>query len=120
LHLSKLQVCVKVLCVLSVNGPLSFRQICRKEKLDSAVLENHLGFLADKGLVEKQKRKYSVTDRGHSVLKVLAPLVKEAHRLEVQSYDSISSALDQASSSFEKKRRWKLSDFIKIRIVEEE
>jgi DNA-binding MarR family transcriptional regulator len=103
---------------LSVNGPLSFRQICRKEKLDSGVVKKHLDFLAEKGLVEKQ-RKYSVTERGQSVLKVLAPLIKEAHRLEVQSYDSISRALDQASNGFENKRRWKLPDFIKIHIIEE-
>lgn len=125
LHISRLQSCVEVLCVLSSVGPLRLRQIRRRVKLDKPLLVEHLGFLVDRGLVEKQnlgkyKQAYGVTVRGLSVLKVLAPLVREAQRIEVQNFEAISSALGEAKFSSEKKHRWKLSDFIKVEIVEEE
>ena len=99
-HMSKLQSCVQVLCVLSSRGPLKFRQISRKVELDKSRLREYLVFLVDRDLVEKQKTGYTVTERGHSVLKVLCQLVKEATRIEVQNYEAISRTLEKATFTY--------------------
>jgi len=131
LHKSKLQVCVKILCSLSSNASLKLREISREVELDKSVLLGYLGFLYDRGLVGEQnldedEKAYFVTERGVSVLKVVGPLIKEAQRIEMRNFDAISSALSGATftSGIKKekrpKRKWKLSDFIKIQIVKEE
>jgi len=102
LHMSRLQVCVEVLCVLSSRGPLEFRQIKRRTEIESSVLKEYLVFLVDRGLVRKQSKEnnrkgYDVTARGYSVLRVLDPLVKEAHRIELQKFEAISSSLEKVT-----------------------
>ena len=131
LHKSKLQVCVEVLCCLSSNGPLKLREISCEVELDKSVLLGYLGFLYDRGLVGEQnldedEKAYFVTERGVSVLKVVSPLIREAQRIKVRNFEAISSALSGAkfTSGIKKekrpKRKWKLSDFIKIEMVKEE
>ena len=131
LHKSKLQVCVKILCSLSSNASLKLREISCEVELDKSVLLGYLGFLYDRGLVGEQnldedEKAYFVTERGVSVLKVVGPLIREAQRIEVRNFEAISSALSGAkfTSGIKKekrpKRKWKLSDFIKIQIVKEE
>ena len=99
---------------------MKFRQISRKVNYDRSRLRENLDFLVDRGLVEKQKTGYVVTKRGHSVLSVLGPLVKEAKRVELQNFEAIKNKLDKAAQSYKKKRGWNLFDFIKIEIVKEE
>jgi predicted transcriptional regulator len=131
LHKSKLQVCVKILCSLSSNASLKLSQISHEVELDKPRLIPYLSFLYDRGLVGEQnldedEKAYFVTERGVSVLKVVSPLIREAQRIEVHNFEAISSALSGAkvTSGVEKekrpKRKWKLSDFIKIEIVEKE
>jgi DNA-binding HxlR family transcriptional regulator len=105
LHKSMLQSCVEILCALSSSGPLRLMWIRRKVKMDKSILSERLRFLVDRGLVEKKslgeyKVVYSVTERGLSVLRVLPPLVKEAHRIEMQNFEAISSSLKEANISF--------------------
>ena len=131
LHKSKLQVCVEILCCLSSNASLKLSQISHEVELDKPRLIPYLGFLYDRGLVGEQnldedEKAYFVTERGVSVLKVVGPLIREAQRIEVRNFEAISSALSGAkfTSGIKKekrpKRKWKLSDFIKIEIVKEE
>jgi len=107
------------------------REISREVELDKSVLLGYLGFLYDRGLVGEQnldedEKAYFVTERGVSVLKVVGPLIREAQRIEMRNFEAISSALSGAkfTSGIKKekrpKRKWKLSDFIKIQIVKEE
>lgn len=128
---SKLQICIEILCALSSNGPLKLTQISDKVELDKPRLILYLSFLYDRGLVGEQnldedEKAYFVTERGVSVLKVVSPLIREAQRIKVRNFEAISSALSGAkfSSGIKKekrpKRKWKLSDFIKIEIVKEE
>jgi DNA-binding HxlR family transcriptional regulator len=122
LHKSRLQSCVEILCALSSGGPLKRMWIRRKVKMDNSVFLERLRFLVDRGLVEKKSLgKYNVvyglTERGLSVLRVLDPLVKEALRIELQNFEAISSALEGEKLVPEKKRRWRLSDLIKVEIV---
>ncbi len=124
LHKSMLQSCVEILCTLSSSGPLKFIWIRRRIKMDKSVLLERLSFLVDRGLVEKKSLGkynvvYGVTERGLSVLRVLSPLVKEAHRIEVQNFEAISSAFEEAKLVSKKKQRWKLSDLIKVEIIKE-
>jgi len=131
LHKSKLQVCVEILCSLSSNGPLKLSQIGREVELDKSVLIEDLSFLYDRGLVGEQnlgedEKVYFVTERGVSVLKVVSPLIREAQRIEARNFEAISSALSEAKVTSgtvkeeRPKRKWKLSDLIKIEIVKTE
>ena len=128
---SKLQISVEILCSLSSNGPMKLTQISDKVELGVSRLMVHLSLLVDSGLVEEQnlgedEDVFVVTERGLSVLKVIGPLVREAQRIEVRNFEAISSALSDArlTSGVNKDRRpkkkWKLSDFIKIEVVKEE
>lgn len=135
---SKLQISVEILCSLSSNGPMSVTQINDRVELDKYRLGVHLNLLYDSGLVGEQylgegKKAFTVTDRGLSVLKVIGPMVKEAHRIQMHNYEAISNALSGTSTSdqiknkpkrrikdFIRKKRpkWKLSNLIKIEIAE--
>jgi predicted transcriptional regulator len=129
LYLSKLQICVEVLCALAGVGPLRLSRLIHKVELDKANLKSVMDFLYDRCLVGEQnldddERAYFVTERGMSVLRVIGPLVKEAHRIQTRNYEAISNKLSVvAKPGVEKekkpKRKWKLSDFIKIKIVKE-
>ena len=127
MHKSKLQICVEILCSLSSNGPMKLTQISHEVELTKSLLMANLSLLNDRGLIEIQnlgenKNVYVVTERGLSVLKVIGPMVREAHRIQVRNFEAISNALSGAkfTSGIKKekrpKRKWKLSDFIKIEI----
>ena len=130
MHKSKLQICIEILCSLSSNGPMKLTQMTQYVELDKTRLISHLSLLNDRGLVEIQnlgedKNVYVVTESGLSVLKVIGPLVREAQRIQVRNFEAISRALSGAVNSGIKKekrpkRKWKLSDFIKIEIVKTE
>jgi predicted transcriptional regulator len=131
LYRSKLQICIEILCNLASNGPLKLTQLSHKVELDEPRLVPYLSFLYDRGLVGEQnldedEKAYFVTERGVSVLKVVSPLIREAQRIEVRNFEAISSALSGAKITSRQikekspKRKWKLSDFIKIEIVKEE
>jgi len=131
LYRSKLQTCIEILCALASNGPMKLTQMTQYVELDKPRLIPYLGFLYDRGLVGEQnldedEKAYFVTERGVSVLKVVSPLIREAQRIKVRNFEAISSALSGAkfTSGIKKekrpKRKWKLSDFIKIEMVKEE
>ena len=107
--------------------------------MDRSSLLAYLSFLNDRGLVRKQdmggnKNGYVVTKRGLSVLKVIEPMVKEAHMLEMRNFEAISNALSGVKSPSEKikkkpkrkisdyirekRPKWKLSDLVKIEVAE--
>jgi len=129
LYRSKLQTCIEILCALASNGPMKLTQMTHKVELDKPRLISHLSFLYDRGLVGEQnldedEKAYFVTERV-SVLKVVSPLIREAQRIKVRNFEAISSVLSGAVNSGIKKekrpkRKWKLSDFIKIEIVKTE
>jgi predicted transcriptional regulator len=110
---------------------MKLTQINHEVELDKTRLISYLSFLYDRGLVGEQnldedEKAYFVTERGVSVLKVVSPLIREAQRIEVRNFEAISSALSGAKITSRQikekspKRKWKLSDFIKIEIVKEE
>jgi DNA-binding HxlR family transcriptional regulator len=101
---SKLVVCVEVLCTLVSNGPMTSSQLKDKFEMDEARLQPHLRLLWDRGLVEEEnfgdeKPYYVVTERGLKVLKVVSPLIREAHKLEMRNFEAISSVLSGAGYS---------------------
>jgi len=131
LHKSKLQGCVEILCSLSSNGPMKLTQISHEVELTKSLLMANLSLLNDRGLVEIQnlgedKNVYIVTERGLTVLKVINPIIREAQRIQMRNFEAISSALSGATLTSgiikekKPKRKWKLSDFIKIEIVKTE
>jgi len=130
LYRSKLQICIAILCALASNGAMKLTQLTHKVEVDKPCLIPVLSFLYDRGLVGEQnldedEKAYFVTERGVSVLKVVSPLIREAQRIKVRNFEAISSVLSGAVNSGIKKekrpkRKWKLSDFIKIEIVKTE
>jgi len=134
LHKSKLQICVEILCTLSSHGSMKLTEIDNAVELDNSLLEQHMSFLYERGLVGEQnlseeEKDYFVTERGLSVLKVMGPLIREAQRIQVRNFEAISSAISvvpfNSGKVEEKKSRWKLSipkwrlsDLIKIEIEE--
>lgn len=129
LYLSKLQICVKILCVLASDGPLKLSQIIDKVELDKTNLKLFMDFLYDRCVVgiqdlDEREEAYFVTERGLSVLKVVAPVVREAQRIQTRNYEAISYALSvvtkpEVGEKRKLKRKWKLSDFIKVEIAKE-
>ena len=131
MYRSKLQTCIEILCTLASNGPMKLTQMTQYVELDKSRLIPYLSFLYDRGLVGEQnldedEKTYFVTERGVSVLNVVSPLIREAQRIKMRNFEAISSALSgtKFTSGIKKekrpKRKWKLSDFIKIEIVKEE
>ena len=101
---SKLMICIDVLCVLVSNGPMRFTQLSHKVELDTVRLISHLRLLIDRGLIEQQNLSenetfYAVTERGTKVLKVVNPLIKEAHKLQMRNLETISNTLSEAGYS---------------------
>jgi predicted transcriptional regulator len=101
---SKLKICIDILCTLVSNGPMKFTKLSHKVELDTIRLIPHLRLLIDRGLVEQQNWGeneifYLVTDRGLKVLKVVNPLVKEAHKLQMRDFEAISNTLSEAGYS---------------------
>ncbi|PVX24872.1 MAG: hypothetical protein CW691_06230 [Candidatus Bathyarchaeum sp.] len=100
-HESKLMICTEVLCTLVSAGPLTLTRLCDKFEMSTSRLEPHLRLLWNRGLVEEQNlgaddAHYVVTQRGLNVLKVIGPLVKEAHKIRMHDFEVVSNALSGA------------------------
>lgn len=101
---SKLVLCIEILCVLVSKGSMNLTQLTHKVQMDKARLIPHLRLLHNRGLVEKQhlgehKILYVVTDRGLKVLKVVSPIIREAHKIQIRNLEVISSTLSGAGYS---------------------
>jgi DNA-binding transcriptional regulator GbsR (MarR family) len=93
-----LQTYIGILCALVSSGPLNLNQLTDKVELDKTNLSSIMGFLYDHCLVGIQnldgdEKSYFVTNRAVSVLKVIAPLVREAQRLQMRNFELISTSL---------------------------
>lgn len=100
---SKLTICVEVLCTLVSKGPLEMPQLIDKFEMDESRLEPHIRLLWNRGLIEEEKVDnkihYVVTERGIMVLKIVSPLVREAHKLQMRNFEAISNVLSGAGYS---------------------
>ena len=101
---SKLMICIDILCTLVSNGPMKFIHLSHKVELDTIRLIPHLRLLIDRGLVEQQNLGekeifYIVTARGLKVLKVVNPIIKEAHKIQMRDLETISNTLSEAGYS---------------------
>lgn len=100
---SKLMLCVEVLCTLLAKGPMKMTQLMTKFEMDESRLEPHLRLLWNRGLIEEEKfdneTQYVVTERGTTVLKVVSPLIREAHKLQMRNFEAISNVLSGAGYS---------------------
>ena len=107
---SKLQTYIEILCALVSAGPLKLNQLTDKIQLDKTNLSSIMGFLYDHCLVGIQnldggEKAYFVTERGVSVLKVVAPLVREAQRIQMRNFEVISTALSAINPDVIKEER---------------
>jgi len=101
---SKLMICIEVLCTLVSNGPMNLTQLRDKFEMDESRLKPHLRLLWNRGLVEEEnfgdnKIYYVVTERGLKVLKVVSPLIKEAQKIQMRNFETISNTLSEAGYS---------------------
>jgi len=101
---SKLMVCIEILCTLSSKGPMTSTQLMHKVEVDIHHLMPHLRLLRNRALVEIQSfggngTVYFVTDRGLKVLKIVSPIIKEAHKIQMRNFELISYALSGAGYS---------------------
>ena len=101
---SKLMICIDILCTLVSNGPMKFIQLSHKVELDTIHLIPHLKLLIDRSLVEQQNLGeneifYVITGRGLKVLKVISPIIREAHKLQMRNFETISNTLSEAGYS---------------------
>lgn len=101
---SKLVICIDILCSLVANGPMKFTPLSHKVELDTIRLIPHLKLLIDRELIEQQtwgedEILYAITERGLKVLKVVHPIVKEAHKLQIRNFELISNTLSEAGIS---------------------
>jgi predicted transcriptional regulator len=83
---------------------MNLTQLTHKVQMDKARLIQHLRLLHNRGLVEKQnlgdhKILYVVTDRGLKVLKVVNPIIRAAHKIQIRNLEVISSTLSGAGYS---------------------
>lgn len=110
---------------------MKLTQMTKYVELDKARLIQHLRLLKNRRLIGKEdlgenNSVYVVTERGLTVLKVINPIIREAQRIQMRNFEAISSALSGATftpvviKEKRPKRKWKLSDFIKIEIVKTE
>ncbi len=89
------------MCNLASNGPMKFTQLMQKSELDKTHLKSHLGLLKNRGYVERQnfgKNKifYVITEKGLTVLKIFSPIIKEAHKIQMREFESITTVLSKA------------------------
>jgi predicted transcriptional regulator len=104
LYRSKLMICIDILCSLVSNGSMKLIQLSHKVELDTIRLIPHLRLLIDRGLLEQQNLGekgifYVVTERGLKVLKVVSPIIKEAHKIQMRDFEIISNTLSEAGYS---------------------
>jgi len=110
LYNSKLHMYIEILCALVSHGPLNLAQLKGKAELDKPALVNVLNFLYEHCLVGEQnldeaQKAYFVTERGMSVLKVVAPLIKEAQKIQMQNFEITSNILSTINSGTKKQKR---------------
>ena len=101
---------IEILCALVSHGPLNLAQLKGKVELDKPALVNVLNFLYEHCLVGEQnldeaQKAYFVTERGMSVLKVVAPLIKEAQKIQMQNFEITSNILSTINSGTKKQKR---------------
>ena len=101
---SKLMICIDILCSLVSIGPMKFIQLSHKVELDTIRLIPHLRLLIDRGLLEQQnwgenEIVYVITERGVKVLKVVSPILREAHKIQIRDFEIISNTLSEAGYS---------------------
>ncbi len=103
LYKSKLMLCVEVLCTLVAKGPMKMIQLINNFEMEESRLEPHLRLLWNRGLIEEEEfdneTLYIVTERGITVLKVVSPLIREAHKLQMRNFEAISNVLSGAGYS---------------------
>jgi predicted transcriptional regulator len=110
LYNSKLHMYIEILCALVSHGPLKLAQLKGKVELDKPALLEVLNFLYEHCLVGEQnldeaQKAYFVTERGMSVLKVVAPLIREAQKIQMQNFEITSNALSTINSGTKKQKR---------------
>jgi DNA-binding HxlR family transcriptional regulator len=110
LYNSKLHMYIEILCALVSHGPLKLAQLKGKVELDKHALIEVLNFLYEHCLVGEQnldetQKAYFVTERGMSVLKVVAPLIREAQKVQMQNFEVTSNALSKINSGTKKQKR---------------
>ena len=97
---SKLQICIEILCALASNGAMNLMWLRNKVELEKTNLIEHLKLLTNHNLIEEQNlgqnRVYVVTKRGLMVLKIVSPIIKEAHKIQLRDFKAISSILTVA------------------------
>jgi len=98
---SKLVMCIEILCTLVSRGPMKLTQLLDHFTIDQTRLTAHLRLLWDRGLIEEEtfddnQTYYLVTPRGKTVLKVVGPILKEAHKIQMREYDYLSNTLEGA------------------------
>ena len=101
---SKLMICVEILCTLVSNGPMKLTLLSDKFEIGQSRLEPHLRLLWDRGLVEEEKfgengKHYVISNRGRRLLKIIGPLLKEAHKIHMNDFEAITTALSGAGYS---------------------
>jgi len=101
---SKLMICIDILCNLVSNGPMKLTQLRDKFEMDESRLKPHLRLLWNRGLVEEENFGdntiyYVVTERGLKVLKVVSPLIREAQKIQMRDFETISNTLSEAGYS---------------------
>ena len=110
MYISKLHMYIEILCALVTYGPLKLAQLTGKVELDEPSLIEVLHFLYEHSLVGEQnldeaEKAYFVTERGLSVLKVVAPLIREAQKIQMQNFEITSNLLSTINSGIKSKNR---------------
>ena len=98
---SKLEICIKILCVLSSKIPMSLTGLKTKIELDEDNLKQNISLLWNRGLIEEENFEdnqtyYVISEKGLKVLKVINPIIKEAHKIKIYEFQAISSLLIRA------------------------
>ena len=83
---------------------MKFKQLSQKTEINTMCLIPHLRFLINRGLlkqqiIEENETVYVVTERGLKILRVINPLVKEAHKFQLRNFKIISNTLSDAGYS---------------------
>ncbi len=91
MHRSKLKICNEILWTLASKGPMKLPQLATNIELSKTRLEKHLRLLKNRSLIERQKLGegeifYVVTERGLKVLKIIGPIIEEAHKIQALQF----------------------------------
>jgi predicted transcriptional regulator len=83
---SKLEMYIDILKISASQGPMKLTQLIHKTDISQSVLRQHLTFLIQQNLIEKQNFSkneifYTITERGLRVLNVVVPIIEEARKL---------------------------------------